>query len=513
MGSRMSNEARGNSGKRRAGALVSYAYSITQVLVNLIYVPLLLSSIGQSEYGLYQLVGSIIAYLSIANSTFSAGATRFYCKFYALGDEEGMANTLGILKRIYRIAYLLIFTIVGVVLVAFSAVYASLLSHWEIVESCLMLGVLAINLVLTMNNTMSIACITAHEEFTFLKISQLAVLVLQPILIFVFINVWPFAVTVTFVQLFCNFVCRMIQQVFSRKKLNMDDKLRFLDKDLERQILVFSGGIVLGVVADQIFWKTDQLILGYLYGTASVAVYSVGSQIVNVYSPLGFAVSSVFMPRVSEIWHSGHDINGLSRLFVKVSRVALYPLLAVLLGFIVFGQDFIRLWAGEGYGDAYWVAIIELIPFTVDVSQNIGLIILQVMDCYGFRARMYLVAAVINIGLTVILANELGVVGAALASAVAMTVSSGFILNWYFQKCIGLDMGTWWKSVLREILPMMVLCGITAVAWRSFAGGGWISLIAGIACWAVAFFLVSYFLCANDYEKSLVLRMRRKLGA
>lgn len=509
----MSSEARSNSGKRRAGALVSYAYSIMQVLVNLIYVPLLLSGIGQSEYGLYQLVGSIIAYLSIANSTFSAGATRFYCKFYALGDEEGMANTLGILKRIYRIAYLLIFAIVGVVLVAFSAVYASLFSHWEIVESCLMLGVLAVNLVLTMNNTMSIACITAHEEFAFLKISQLAVLVLQPILILVFINIWPFAVTVTVVQLFCNFVCRMIQQVFARKKLNMDDKLRFLDKDLERQILVFSGGIVLGVVADQILWKTDQLIIGYLYGTASVAVYSVGSQIVNAYSPLGFAVSSVFMPRVYEVWHSGHDLNGLSRLFVKVSRVALYPLLAVLLGFIVFGQDFIRLWAGEGYGDAYWVAIIELVPFTVDVSQNIGLIILQVMDRYGFRARMYLVAAVINIGLTVILANELGVVGAALASAIAMTVSSGFILNWYFQNRIGLDMGTWWKSVLREILPMMVLCGIAAVVWRSFAGGGWISLIAGIACWAVVFFLVSYFLCANDYEKSLVLRMRRKLGA
>jgi hypothetical protein len=39
------------------------------------------------------------------------------------------------------------------------------------------------------------------------------------------------------------------------------------------------------------------------------------------------------------------------------------------------------------------------------------------------------------------------------------------------------------------------------------------SLIVGIACWAVVFFLVSYFLCANDYEKSLVLRMRRKLGA
>ena len=51
--------------KRRAGAIVSYLYSITQVIVNLIYVPLLLGGIGQSEYGLYQTIGSIIAYLSI----------------------------------------------------------------------------------------------------------------------------------------------------------------------------------------------------------------------------------------------------------------------------------------------------------------------------------------------------------------------------------------------------------------------------------------------------------------
>lgn len=506
------SEGRHKLGKRHAGVLASYAYSIAQVLINLIYVPLLLSGIGKNEYGLYQLVGSIIAYLSVANSTFSAGATRFYCKYYAMGDEDGMANTLGILKRIYRIAYVLIFVAVVIVVAVFSSVYAHSFSLWEIEESCLMLGVLAVNLVLTMNNTMSIACITAHEEFAFLKVSQLAVLVIQPVLVLMLIRFWPFAITVTIVQFLCNFACRMIQQVFARKKLNMDDRLRFLDKDLERQILSFSGGIVLGVIADQIFWKTDQLILGYLYGTVSVAIYSVGSQIVNVYSPLGFAVSSVFMPRISEIWHSEHRLDEISEVFLKVSRVAIYPLFAVLLGFIVFGQDFIRLWAGDGYGEAYWVAVIELIPFTVDVSQNIGLTILQVMNRYGFRAKMYFVAAAINVGLTVVLAKELGIVGAALASAIAMIVSSGFILNWYYQERIGLDMGAWWKSVLREIFPMIVLCVIFSAAWRPFAGEGWITLLLGIACWAVAFFATSYFLCANDYERSLVTGGLRRLG-
>ena len=195
--------------KRRAGAMVSYAYSIVQVVVNLIYVPLLLGGIGQSEYGLYQTIGSIISYLSIINSTFSAGAVRFYSKYYVLGDEEGMANTLGILKRIYRIAYAIVFVATLLFMGIVTVVYQQSFSPWEVQESCLLLVVLAFNLVLTMNNTMSIACITAHEEFVFLKTTQLITLVLQPILVVLFLGSAPNALTVSLVQLFCNFLCRM----------------------------------------------------------------------------------------------------------------------------------------------------------------------------------------------------------------------------------------------------------------------------------------------------------------
>lgn len=497
--------------KRRAGAMVSYAYSIVQVVVNLIYVPLLLGGIGQSEYGLYQTIGSIISYLSIINSTFSAGAVRFYSKYYVLGDEEGMANTLGILKRIYRIAYAIVFVATLLFMGIVTVVYQQSFSPWEVQESCLLLVVLAFNLVLTMNNTMSIACITAHEEFVFLKTTQLITLVLQPILVVLFLGSAPYALTVSLVQLFCNFLCRMAQQVFARKKLGMDDELRFLDKNLEHQIIVFSGGIILAVIADQIFWKTDQLILSYMYGTTAVAIYSVGSQVVNAYQPLGLAVSSVFMPRVSELWYGRHDTKALSELFVKVSRVALYPMLAVLLGFIIVGRDFIHLWAGDGYELAYWVTVFELVPFTIDVSQNIGLTILQVVNKYSSRAKVYFLAAVLNIFLTVVLAQKFGIVGAAVSSGIAMIVSSGFILNWYYQVRVQLDMISWWKSVLRESVPMVGLCVAGCIIWKPFEGCGWGGLIVGLAVWAIAFCFVSYFLCANGYEKHLVNVIVRKV--
>lgn len=491
--------------------IASYAYSITQVVVNLIYVPVLLSGIGQAEYGLYQTIGSIIAYLSVVSSTFSAGAARYYTKFYVLGDEDGMANTLGILKRLYRIAdaLIIIFTIVCGVTVCI--VYRSSFSAWEIQESCMMLAVLAANLMISLSNTIPIASITAHEEFAFLKISQLTVLVLQPALVVALIQSFPCALTITVAQFICNVLCYVLQYVFARRRLNMDTRPRVFDKELAKRLITFSGTIVLALVADQIFWRSDQLILSYMYGTSATAIYAVGSQVVNTYLPLGVAASSVFLPRVSELWLKNRDLDGLSRLFVKVSRITLYPLLAVLLGFIVLGQDFIRLWAGESYGEAWWVCVLELVPFTIDVSQNIGLTILQVMNCYGFRAKMYFVAAMINIGFTVCLAGTMGITGAALASGLAMLVSSGLILNWYYQRRIGLDMMMWWRSTLREIAPMIVLCVVAWFAWQSFSGCGWGVLIAGVIAWAVAFTVVSYFLCANAYERDLVKSIVRKV--
>lgn len=499
--------------KRRAGALMSYAYSAAQIIVNLLYVPLLLSGVGKSEYGLYQMVGSIIAYLNVINSTLSAGATRYYSKYYVLGDEDNMANTLGILKRIYRWANIIIAVATTVLIFVFRIVYARSFTPWEIEESSLLLIVLAFNLVVTMNNTISIAVIMAHEEFVFLKATMLATVVLQPFLVVIAIHFYPYALTVSIVQLAMNTACRTLQHEYARRRLGMDTKLRSFDRELRNGILRFSGTIAYAAVADQIFWKTDQLILGYMFGTTSVATYAVGSQIVNAYMPLGTAVSSVFLPKMSELWHKDHDLDAISALFTKVSRIAIYPLLAVLTGFIVFGQDFIKLWAGDGYQAAYWVAVIELAPFTIDVMQNIGLTVLQVMNRYGFRAKMYLISATLNIGLTIVLAYEFGIIGAAWASGIAMVISSGIILNWYYAKRVELNMVAYWKSITREIVPMLSLCAIGVVTWKVMAlPASWHSLIAGIIIYAVAFAFVAYFLSADAYEKALIKTGLRRIS-
>ena len=175
----------------RIGAILSIIYTVTHTIVNLLYVPVLLKWIGQSEYGLYQLVGSIIAYISVMQSLLSAGILRYYCMYKALGDEVMMENTLAISKRIYYV-FSLIVVVAGLVLsIGFKKFYQSSIDQKELREAQIMIMILTANIVVNLTNFVYLAAITANERFVFLKLLDIATTILQPVVIILVIRHLP----------------------------------------------------------------------------------------------------------------------------------------------------------------------------------------------------------------------------------------------------------------------------------------------------------------------------------
>ena len=56
--------------QRKIGAILSYALIIANTLITILYTPILISKLGQSEYGLYSLITSVIGYLTILDLGF-----------------------------------------------------------------------------------------------------------------------------------------------------------------------------------------------------------------------------------------------------------------------------------------------------------------------------------------------------------------------------------------------------------------------------------------------------------
>lgn len=501
-----------SSTQRKVGVLLSYLNMALQALIGIIYIPILLQGIGQDEYGLYQLIGSVIAWLSVVGSMFSTGITRYYCKYLSEKDEIAMSNTLAIGKRIYHVASVVV-SILGIVgAFAIYIIYQNSISEFQIHEGMFMVGILTMNLIVTMNNSINLSVITAYEKFIFLRFTQIITLVLQPLLVMIAIFFQPYALTVCIVQLLLNASSALIQRYYVSRKLRIKPILHYWDHDLFRGLLSFSAAIIIVMIADQVFYRSNQLIIGYYSGTAVVAVYGIAMQLYNAYMSIGSAASSVFMPRVSEIYFQEKDPIQLTALFIKVGRITTFVLLLVLFGFILFGKIFIELWAGNEYEAAYWIALAIMIPFSIDLVQNLGLTILQVANKYAFRGWVYAVMAIINIVGVLIIVPLYGSIGAAVVTGCCLFVGNGLVMNYYYWKRLGLGIREFWLSLAKLSFPLFLFSFLVYLFVLAFSfEANWILLCSGIIIYIVIYLAIAYLFSMNEYERGLIRSIGERL--
>lgn len=490
---------------RKKGIVASYMYLIVHIVVNIFYVPILLNSLGKDEYGLYQIVGSIFAYISIFEASISSGVLRFYCRAFAERDRKQMENVLAIARIIYRVLSVIIVVIGIIGIWGFRIFYKQSFTARELDESTIMLIVLLINMIITMSNSIYLASITANEKFVLLKVIAMITQIAQPICCLIILVRFPYALTVVVIQLAVNMLVCVFRYVYSTKELSVKVYLHKFDFQLAKKIIIFAGSILMASIADQIFWKADQIILGKIYCTEVVAVYAVGSQIYTNYSFVGTAISSVFFPKLSKLYAESNGIKKISDLFIRVGRLSFQILFLVLTTFVIFGKEFITIWVGKEYKDAYLIALVVLIPFTVDLVQNLGLSILQVVNKYSFRAKMYLVAALLNIISTTYMAQLWGGIGAAVSTGITMIITSGFILNLFYSKKIGLNIALFWKnivSIFGRLFPIVMLAYVLNLAIITPINIYW--LLAKMFFYCIIYLIVLYLGVMNSYEKDLV---------
>lgn len=359
--------------QRKLGILFSYFNIFLQVIIGFLYVPILLHYIGKNEYGLYQLMGSLIAYFSIMDFGLSAAVIRFYTKYKALKDSIGMENILAISVRGYG-AVTALALMIGFICYSFlDVIFGESMTVLELDEAKQIFLLLLLNIVITLSTMVFRSVINAHECFFFLKGMETVQLVIQPILIVFVLQRHPSAFSVAAVQTVLNLILSGARVYYCFHNLHVKIRFHYWNNELFSEFKKLALSVFAVSLIDQVFWKTNQIILGVVSGTATVAVYSIASLIYMNYMALSTAISGVYLPHVTEIVAKREPVQKLSDLFIQIGRWQYYLLALVATGFIIFGRQFIQIWAGRGFEDAYLITILIILPFTIDLIQNIGL--------------------------------------------------------------------------------------------------------------------------------------------
>lgn len=497
--------------QRKPGIFLSYINIVLQAIIGFLYVPLLLHYIGKNEYGLYQLMGSLIAYFGIMDFGLSAAVIRFYTKYKALKDRIGMENILAISMCCYCVITLLALGIGAVCYNFLDSIFAHGMTSAEIVEAKQIFLLLLINIVITLSTMVFRSVINAHERFLFLKGMETVQLVFQPVLVVLVLSRHPSAFSVAAVQTFLNLVLSGARIFYCKTKLHTKIHFHYWNHELFAEFRRLALSVFVVTLIDQIFWKTNQIILGIVDGTAAVAVYSLASLIYMNYMALSGAISGVYLPHVTEMVAKKEPIQALSHLFDQIGRWQYYLLALVATGFIIFGRQFIQLWAGKGFSDAYIITLLIILPFTIDLIQNIGLSILQAMNRYEFRAKIYLCTGILNLVLAIPLAKLYGGIGCAFATGLSMFLGNGLVMNWFYNKYIGLDIPGFWKQIGRITASVVACLLIGYVGNWALPGTGKVAFVGKIVGYTILYAAVIYKTAMNEEEKGKVRGIGKKI--
>ena len=162
----------------------------------------------------------------------------------------------------------------------------------------------------------------------------------------------------------------------------------------------------------------------------ATAVYNIGATFNTYVTGLSTAISGLLVPRLTEMAVKDAPKERFSEIFIRVGRLQFILVSFIVSAFVAFGRQFIALWAGPGYEEAYYVALLTMVPVTVPLIQNTGLNILYALNTHQFRSMVYLGVAVANIAMTFWGVERYGIIGAAALNCAAYVVGSVFGMYW-----------------------------------------------------------------------------------
>ena len=499
----------------KIGIILNYINMILGNLIPIFYTPVMLRLLGQSEYGLYKLSGSVTSYLTLISLGIGSAMTRYLIKAREEEGQDAEERILGLFMVIFQIIALAALAVGTVLTLNLHIWYGDSLTAPELSRMKILVFLMVCNTALSFSQSPYGAVVSAHEKFIFQQCMNILTTCVGPLLNIVMLMLGYASIGMTVSSLVIGILCRVAFTLYTRRKMGIRPRYRNMPTSMLREILTFSFWVFLSNVVGQLYNATDTVMMGALpeLATTGVAVYSVGNLFNTVVFSLTIGISSLMGPKVNRLVFSGTDNGELTDLAIRVGRIQGLIFGLVVSGFVVFGKPFISLYAGEGYEEAYWVALLMMVPNMIPLVQSICLSVITARNQHQFRALVYLGIAIANVIGTWFLMRVMGIIGAALMTGLALVVGQGFVMNWYYHKKTGLDMVRFWREVGKVYLIPAVMCGCVLLIGKFADFYSLKNMLIGIVVYTVVYCGLNILLIINSEEKHLltgVLHCRNK---
>lgn len=450
--------------------------------------PVILHAIGVEAFGLWVLVGSIVAYGSLLNLGIGGALTKYIAQHRARNEGAAARATIGAALRLYVLMGLLVAAI-GVALAPLLPRLIAVPPELELVAQ-LTTALMAVGLGTGIASSAAPAVLRGLQRYdvagaiaivTSLLAAASTLLALA--LGWGLVGIVALGVPMPLVsQLLAAAAVRRLAPELSPAvgllpvppiggrpgaATPATESAASVPTGLTRRILGFSWPLLLLDVAGMLQSKTDEIVVGVMLSLGAVTPYSLGRRLSAIPRTLAEQFAILLLPLASEL-DALDDRERLRRLYlggVRLSLAIAMPLTGCL---ALLAVPILNAWVGPGFEGSAPIVVILVVATAVDLSMWPAGFVLQGIDRHHWLAPISLASGLANLALSLALVRPFGIVGVAVGTLIPTTIEAVVLLTPFTLRTLAIGplrfVGDALAPALLPLIPMLlVVAGVSVV--------------------------------------------------
>ncbi len=491
---------------RFLGTILSYANILVGLGITLFMVPGLLQSCGDSEYSVYRIMSSYVSQISFMN----LGVSAYVSRGIALCNQQNKKNDDFDRRRIMGmslvISGLLMLSVVLISVLFYMRIdelYGKTFTSFELELAKKLFVILSLNLSIQILGNGFQGCIGGNEHFVASKTLLVGKNILRAVFIVLIIQTGSGTLAIAGGDLFLTILLFIAEFLYVRLKL----KEHFCFKGFKRSefniFLTFAVAMLLQTIINNINNSIDLVLLGiYEPNKTVISMYSSALTIYTTFISVSYTISGVFRPSIIRAVAAEESAESLTEKAEIPAKYQAIVSIAICFGFILFGDNFIKVWIGQEYINAYYVCMILMIPATLTSISGIYEAFLDAKLKRLTRSFILSGMAGYNFVVSVFLLQRIGFWGAAIGTATSLVFGNLILMNWYSGKVSGVSAVKLYQKALGPLVKPILFTVVVMLPFKILINDTLMGLFFKLIVYVIVYgFLVTCIGLKWNYKK------------
>ncbi len=418
---------------------------VVNLVLTFFLTPFMLFSLGDGDYGIWVLIGSICGFYNFLDMGIGWSVIRYVSKSRSVGDDDGLSitiNTSFFLFAIIGLAVLLLS-----VILAFALPYLVKIPQGQEATFSLLVFIIGAGIAFTFPFRTFWGVLQGVMRYDIHSGINIVTSILRVALFVVALTDKRGLLALAIITVLASAFSSVLYTFFAiRLYPNLKIGMRYIKRTEIKKIFNYSIYTLITSIGNIVRFNLDAIVIGAQISVVAIAPYAIAQKLVWYFILFVSEIFSVTMPLYSSIEAKG-DARRLKSLFVQSTFYSSIISFFIASMLVIYGYSFIALWTEVEYAKrGYLILVILTVGFAVFASQRPTIAAAFGMERHRVIAIITVIESFMNLVLSVYLARKYGLVGVAIGTAIPLVVMCGIFQPVYICRVLDLSIGRYIKE-------------------------------------------------------------------